>query len=77
MKKILLASSIVSLIALSGCQQLEKAGQAVRQEGEKAINNLSQQAETTKTSILETKAKFDEKSQQVMTAVDAVNKLSK
>lgn len=77
MKKLLFVSGILGILALSGCQQIQDQAQTLRQQGESTINGFSQQADTVKKQVLETKAKYDEKSQQVINAVDAVNKVMK
>jgi altronate dehydratase len=77
MKKLLFASGIAALLILGGCQQFQDTAENLRKEGEKTVNGLSQQADNIKTQVLETKAAYDEKSQQVVNAVDAVNKVMK
>ncbi len=77
MKKLLFVSGIVGLLILGGCQQFQDTAENLRKEGEKTVNGLSQQADNIKTQVLDTKAKYDEKSQQVVNAVDAVNKVMK
>ena len=75
-RHLLLTVGLSSLLILSGCQQLQESAQNLRQEGEKTIGGISQQAVDVQTKVLETKAAFDTKSQEVMTAVDAVNKVT-
>ena len=75
--KLLLASGFVGIILLSGCQQIQEQAQALRKQGDQAVTGFSQQAIDVQTKVLETKAKYDEKSQQVVNAVDSVNKLMK
>ena len=70
------AIATTTLLVLSGCQKLEETAQNLRHEGEKTIGGISQQAVDVQTKVLETKAAFDTKSQEVMTAVDAVNKVT-
>lgn len=67
----------MTVIFIAGCQQLEEQAQNIRKGGEEAINQASQQVENAKTKIIQTKQQFDEKSQQVINAVDAVDKLTK
>lgn len=74
MKNFLLASGIIVAMILSGCKQVEQQAQLLQKEGEKAVSGLSQQAEKLKTQALETKAAIDKKSQEIVNAVDAVNK---
>ena len=76
MKKLLISSSLTALLVLGGCQQLEEQAQIIRDQSQKTVSNLSQQAENVKTQIITTKAAIDEKSQQVVNAMDAVNKLT-
>ena len=80
MKKLLHAATITAvltgLVVLSGCQQLKETAQTLRTEGEKTINDLSQQVDTAKNKIIETKMAIELKSQQVVNATDAVNKLT-
>ena len=75
-RHLLLTAGLSSLLLLSGCQQLQESAQNLRHEGEKTIGEISQQAVDVQTKVLETKAAFDTKSQEVMTAVDAVNKVT-
>ena len=77
MKKILFASGIIGMLALTGCQQLQDSAETLRKQTEGTINGLSQQADNVKTQVLNTKAAYDEKSQQVVEAVGAVNKVLK
>ncbi len=77
MKKILFASGIIGMLALTGCQQLQSSADELRKQGESTINGLSQQADNVKTQVLKTKEAYDEKSQQVVDAVGAVNKVMK
>jgi hypothetical protein len=77
MKKLLIATTLMSVLALTGCQQIQNSAQNLRQQGEQTLNGFSQQANGLKTQVLETKAKYDEKSQQVVNAVGAVNNVLK
>lgn len=77
MKKLLFVSGIIGLLVLSGCQQFQNTAENLRQQGEQTINGLSQQADNIKTQVLDTKAAYDQKSQQVVNAVDAVNQVMK
>jgi len=77
MKKILFATGIVGLLILSGCQQFQQSAESIRKQGEDTVNNLSQQADNVKTQVIKTKAQYDQKSQEVVNAVDAVNKVMK
>ncbi len=77
MKKILIASGIIGILVLSGCQQLQDQAENLRKESDSTINGFSQQAEDVKTRVLETKAAYDTKSQQIINAADAVNKVMK
>lgn len=77
MKKFLFASSAVALVIFTGCQQIQDQAVNLRKQGEQTINGFSQQADNIKTQVLQTKAAYDEKSQQVVNAVDAVNKVIK
>jgi hypothetical protein len=77
MKKLLLASGVIGILVLSGCQQIQDQAENLRKQSDSTINGFSQQAEGVKTKVLETKAAYDQKSQQVVNTVDAVNKLMK
>lgn len=77
MKKILFASGIIGVLALTGCQQLQDSAENLRKQSEGTINGLSQQADNVKTQVLKTKEAYDQKSQQVVNAVDSVNKVLK
>ena len=77
MKKILIASTVASFVVLSGCQQIQDSAQNLKNESSKIVDTASQQAENIKTSALDIKKKYDEKSQQVVNTVDAVNQLTK
>lgn len=77
MKKFLFASSAIALVMLGGCQQIQDQAENLRKQGEQTLNGFSQQADNIKTQVLQTKAAYDEKSQQVVNAVDAVNKVMK
>lgn len=77
MKKFLIASGIIGILVLSGCSAIQDQAENLRKQSDSTINEFSQQAEGVKTKVLETKAKYDEKSQQVVNTVDAVNKLMK
>ena len=77
MKKLFLISTIAGIGFLAGCQQIQDTAQNLRQQGEKAYNGISQQAENVKTSVLQTKQQIDEKSQQLINTVDSINKLAK
>lgn len=77
MKKLLIASTVTGLILLSGCSQIQDQAENLRKQSDDTINGFSQQAEGVKTKVLETKAAYDTKSQQVINAVDAVNKVMK
>ena len=77
MKKFLLVSSFVGILALTGCQQIQDTAQNLRQEGEKTYNGLSQQADNIKTQAIQTKAAYDQKAKDVGNAVEAVNKVLK
>lgn len=76
MTKKILALCALSL-ALFGCQQFQETAQNLRKQGESTYGTLSQQADQTKTQLIQTKDKFDEKSQQFVNAADAVGKLTK
>jgi uncharacterized protein YceK len=76
MKKFLLASSAVALIALSGCQQVQTQVSSLSQQGQQTYNGLSQQANDLKNQALQTKAQFDQKSQQAVNAINDINKLT-
>lgn len=77
MKKILFASGIIGVLALTSCQQLQDSAENLRKQSEGTINGLSQQADNVKTQVLKTKEAYDQKSQQVVNAVDSVNKVLK
>lgn len=77
MKKLFLLTGLGCALIMSGCQQFQDTAQNLRQQSESTITNLSQQADNVKTQVIKTKEKFDEKSQQVVNAVDAVNKVMK
>jgi len=77
MKKFLFASCALALVMLSGCKQLQDQAASLQKQGEQAYNGLSQQADIIKTQALQTKDAYDQKSQQVVNAVDAVNKAIK
>lgn len=81
MKKLLFTSSVIGVTAafltLSGCQQLQKQAQDLQNQGQKTFNGLSQQAEGVKTQVLQTKAAFDEKSQEAVNTMNDFNKLTK
>lgn len=75
--------SILALIALSGCNQMQEQAQNLRKSGETLVNEASQQAQSTKTQIIQTKQKIDQKvqdlqdaSKKIQDASDAVKKLS-
>ena len=76
MKRFFLIGSISMLAILSGCQQLQEQAQQLRKGGEQLYTQASQEAESIKTQIIDTKQKFDQKSQQVVNAADALNKLA-
>lgn len=76
MKKLLIPSAITALLLLNGCQAVQDQAESLRKQSEDTVNNFSQQAEGLKTQVIQTKQKFDEKSQQVINTVDAVNKLT-
>lgn len=58
-------------LILTGCQQAQK----LQNDTTNAINAASQQIETTKTQVVETKNKIDEKVTQAQQAADAIKKL--
>lgn len=64
-------------MALSGCQTLQDQAANLRKQSESALQSASQQADNIKKQAIETKLKFDEKSQQLINAADAINKLTK
>jgi hypothetical protein len=77
MKKFLLVSSFVGVLAFTGCQQIQDTAQNLRQEGEKTYSGLSQQAENVKAQAIQTKDAYDKKAKDVGNAVEAVNKVLK
>ena len=77
MKKLLIASAVGSFIVLSGCQQIQDSAKNLQDQSQKMIDTASQQAEGIKTSALQVKQKYDEKSQQVMNTVNTVSQLTK
>ncbi len=76
MKKILFATGLIGAMALCGCQQLQNQADNLRQQGQQTIDSMSQQADNIKTQVLQTKAAYDEKSQQVVKTVDDFNQLT-
>ena len=77
MKKLLIISSFVGILAFTGCQQVQDTAENIRQEGEKTYNGLSQQAENVKAQAIQTKDAYDKKAKDVGNAVEAVNKVLK
>ena len=77
MKKFLFASCALALVMFSGCKQIQDQAASLQKQGEQTYNGLSQQADSIKNQAIQTKAAIDEKSKQVVNAVDAVNKVLK
>ncbi len=67
---------ILATLILAGCQQIsDKAGE-IGNEAQKQAESIMTQVDATKTQILDTRAKFDEKVQQAQDAAAAVPKLA-
>lgn len=75
LSRICFLTILLTLVVLSGCREIQDSANAIRKEGETAINQASQQAENIKNQVIQTKQTIDKKSQQVVNAVDALNKL--
>jgi uncharacterized lipoprotein YajG len=76
MKKLILIFTFAAITLLSGCQAIQDQAENLRKQGENTMNGLSQQAENVKTQVIQTKQKYDEKSQEVVNAANALNKLT-
>lgn len=72
MKKTSIIAATFALLILAGCQETDK----LQQDATKALDDASKQVENVKTSLMETKAKVDEKVTQAQEAADAIKKLS-
>lgn len=75
-KSILIPAAAVILIAFAGCQQIADQAGKMKSDAEKAVTDASQQVEKTKATVLDTKAKIDEKVQQAQEAADAIKKFA-
>ena len=80
----ILTGGLIAMLFLSGCEQFKQTAQNLRTEGEKAVGNITKEAEDAKNKVLETKAAIDTKAQQLKdaadamkNAADAMNKLAK
>ena len=72
MKKTFLFLAAATLVlTVTGCQQAQK----LQSDATKAYDQASQQVETTKTQVIDAKAKLDEKVTQAQEAADAIKKL--
>ncbi len=76
MKKTLFIAGMIAAAVLSGCQQIQDQANSLSQQSADAINGFSQQANNIKTQVLQTKAAYDEKAQEVQNTINDVNKLT-
>lgn len=71
-KKITLASLIIFAFAFLGCQQVSDQAAQIRGEAQKKINDIQVQYDTAASQVMETKAKIDQKVEDVQNAATAV-----
>ena len=76
MKKTFLFLAAITIFSTSGCQALQNNVDDLKNKSEKTIDQASEQAENAKNKLIQAQQKYAEKSQQLINASDAIEKLS-
>jgi len=76
MKKILFVGGILIITVLAGCQQIQEQANSLSQESVNTFSGFSQEASGIKNQVLQTKAAYDEKAQELQNTINDINKLT-